>query len=311
MFSVSPWFVLAIVALWLIFPARVHAAECGAEYTVQPGDSLWRIARKCGRSVYDLAALNQLADPNRIRIGQVLALTGGHLTPNVPQKGLAMALPQYAGDVDVVRAEWYYQWTWCNAARCVPMVRSMESPPACPPVLLVGNEPNAIEPWGAPFTPEEAVNRVLAIERQCPQTRLVIGNVSADDWSGAGGWGNGADWLRVFLAGYYWATDGRPLTHAVGVHCYTLSDPAYCIKQLGQLRALFPGEMWVTEFGVVNCTPARLRRLLTYISANFAHYSAYTNRQPHTGQLWEAPPSVELVNADGSLSVCGRAYAEW
>ena len=102
-----------------------------------------------------------------------------------------MAVPAL-GDVDQLGAAWYYTWQWCAARACVPMVYKMESPPACAPVILVGNEPNAIQPAGWPVSPTLAAARVRAIERQCPEARLVVGNVAADDWSSAGGWGFGA-----------------------------------------------------------------------------------------------------------------------
>lgn len=43
-------------------------------YTVQPGDSLWAIARKAGTSVEALARINAIPDPDRIWPGQVLKL---------------------------------------------------------------------------------------------------------------------------------------------------------------------------------------------------------------------------------------------
>lgn len=45
-------------------------------YTVQPGDTLSEIAVRFGTSVSTLAALNNIANPNLIRVGQVLKLTG-------------------------------------------------------------------------------------------------------------------------------------------------------------------------------------------------------------------------------------------
>lgn len=45
-------------------------------YTVQPGDTLWSIARKYGTTYQKLAEINNLSDPNYIRDGWVLKLTG-------------------------------------------------------------------------------------------------------------------------------------------------------------------------------------------------------------------------------------------
>jgi murein DD-endopeptidase MepM/ murein hydrolase activator NlpD len=42
------------------------------EYVVQPGDTLYRIASKSGRSAADIARWNNLQDPDRLEAGQVL-----------------------------------------------------------------------------------------------------------------------------------------------------------------------------------------------------------------------------------------------
>ncbi|HUP69343.1 MAG TPA: M23 family metallopeptidase [Acidimicrobiales bacterium] len=45
-----------------------------ARYTVRTGDNLTRVASRLGVSVATLAAANQIADPNRLRAGQVLTI---------------------------------------------------------------------------------------------------------------------------------------------------------------------------------------------------------------------------------------------
>lgn len=44
------------------------------EYTVQPGDTLWSIARRFGVTVNELVQINQITDPNLIRVGQTLLI---------------------------------------------------------------------------------------------------------------------------------------------------------------------------------------------------------------------------------------------
>ncbi len=44
-------------------------------YTVQPGDTLTRIAARFGTSVSELVGLNNLANPNVLEVGQILTLT--------------------------------------------------------------------------------------------------------------------------------------------------------------------------------------------------------------------------------------------
>ena len=46
-------------------------------YTVRSGDTLSKIAASAGVDMGELARLNRIADPNSIRVGQVLALPGG------------------------------------------------------------------------------------------------------------------------------------------------------------------------------------------------------------------------------------------
>ncbi|GIW31698.1 MAG: peptidase M23 [Meiothermus sp.] len=45
-------------------------------HTVQPGETLYRIARQYNTSVEALQALNNITDPTRLRVGQVLRITG-------------------------------------------------------------------------------------------------------------------------------------------------------------------------------------------------------------------------------------------
>ena len=54
-------------------PARASAASCSNPYTVRKGDTLARIARRCGVSVASLKKLNGLSS-NTILVGQVLVI---------------------------------------------------------------------------------------------------------------------------------------------------------------------------------------------------------------------------------------------
>jgi len=55
-------------------PGPVPPAWCGQFYTVQFGDTLSGIARRCGTSVQSLMNLNGIWNPNRILVGQVLRI---------------------------------------------------------------------------------------------------------------------------------------------------------------------------------------------------------------------------------------------
>jgi len=63
---------------------RTNVAS-GETYTVQPGDSLYRIARQTGVSVADLKSYNNVADVRRLRPGMVLNLTGSSAVGGSPR----------------------------------------------------------------------------------------------------------------------------------------------------------------------------------------------------------------------------------
>jgi murein DD-endopeptidase MepM/ murein hydrolase activator NlpD len=65
-----------LLAISLLLPARA-LAQNGATYTVAPGDTLGAIANRFGVTVEELAALNGIADPNLLAVGQVLAIPDG------------------------------------------------------------------------------------------------------------------------------------------------------------------------------------------------------------------------------------------
>jgi len=283
-------------------------------YVVRPGDSLSAIARHYDTRVAALQIANGLDEASIIQIGQrltipVLPPAPQTVDPPNPRRGLAMAVLRL-DDVANLGVAWYYTWQWCTDPGCVPMVYRMENPPECAQTILVGNEPNAIAPYGWPVTPTLAAERVRAIELLCPGSRLVVGNVAADDWSSVGGTGSGRDWLTAFLAAYQ-AYARRNFHQTLGVHCYSQALAQYCLDRLAELRALYNGPMWVTEFGVLSGSAQQFDLVLQYVSAHFDRFAAYTNRQPHTGQGWELSSGVEMVQGNGSLTPVGDAYAIW
>ncbi len=71
---VSPGQVLHLTAPSTVSPAPAAAAASARSYVVQPGDTLDGIAQRVGVSVDRLAALNNLADPSLIVVGQSLAI---------------------------------------------------------------------------------------------------------------------------------------------------------------------------------------------------------------------------------------------
>jgi LysM repeat protein len=282
-------------------------------YLVAPGDDLNRIAQHFDTQVEALIYANQLSSPVVLHVGQQLTIpvlpVEQTLAPADPRRGLAMA-ENRADDLAALGVGWFYIWDWCSNPGCVPMVYWMELPPACPALLLVGNEPNAIRPYGGPISPTVAAARVRQIEFTCPQTRLIVGNVSADDWAPSGGWGSGQNWILAFLDAYK-RRSGHAFHQTLGVHCYAQTEAAYCLGRLAELRGTYAGPMWVTEFGLLSGAPDAFDSLLRYAAANFERFAAYTNRQPHTSQGWELTTGVELVGSNGMLTPIGQVYADW
>ena len=57
-------------------PAKTKTKASGATYTVKKGDALSVIAQKIGGSMANFQKWNNIMDPNKIKVGQVLKLTG-------------------------------------------------------------------------------------------------------------------------------------------------------------------------------------------------------------------------------------------
>jgi murein DD-endopeptidase MepM/ murein hydrolase activator NlpD len=78
------WLALACVLLGL-HPALLSIAQTPTPepptYVVQPGDTLFEIAQRAGTTVEELVALNQLADPDSLEVGQVLRLPSSVAAP--------------------------------------------------------------------------------------------------------------------------------------------------------------------------------------------------------------------------------------
>ncbi|AYK58489.1 LysM peptidoglycan-binding domain-containing protein [Bacillus subtilis] len=81
-------------------PAKTKAS--GATYTVKKGDALSVIAQKTGVSMATLQSLNGIKNPNFIKVGQVLKLTGSSTSsPKPSSKKTSYALP--SGVIRVTR----------------------------------------------------------------------------------------------------------------------------------------------------------------------------------------------------------------
>jgi len=61
-------------------------------YEVQPGDTVFSIARRFGTTVEAIVAANNLADPSQIEVGQVLSIPGGTSPTSTPASGSAQVV---------------------------------------------------------------------------------------------------------------------------------------------------------------------------------------------------------------------------
>jgi LysM repeat protein len=70
---VNPWYIS--VGQRLVIPeGSTPAQPGGTTYTVQPGDTLYSIAAKFGKNVWDIVVANNLSEPYWILVGQVLTI---------------------------------------------------------------------------------------------------------------------------------------------------------------------------------------------------------------------------------------------
>lgn len=99
---------LIVVLLALSFaPVAQAAGPCGDRYTVQRGDTLYRIARKCNSTVAALAQANNIRNPNRIYAGQTLIIPGGEPSPTAEARVVYFRVsPTTFKPGEVVRLQW-------------------------------------------------------------------------------------------------------------------------------------------------------------------------------------------------------------
>lgn len=67
--------VVILAAIWTCFALVRGSATASVVHVVRPGETLYHIARDYGTTVELLVALNQIDDPNRLRVGQRLLVS--------------------------------------------------------------------------------------------------------------------------------------------------------------------------------------------------------------------------------------------
>src|SRR5690625_1761229 len=74
------------------------------DYTVQPGDTLYKIAREHNAKVHEIAQANQITDPSQLSVGQTLIVPGAGSAPSSPPD-ISSGSQVVAAPVDVSGSE--------------------------------------------------------------------------------------------------------------------------------------------------------------------------------------------------------------
>jgi LysM repeat protein len=59
-----------------VAPTSQASSACGSEYVISSGDTLGKVAKRCGHSVAEIVKANAGINPNAIRVGQRIAMPG-------------------------------------------------------------------------------------------------------------------------------------------------------------------------------------------------------------------------------------------
>ncbi len=135
-------------------PGNENAGKPGY-YTVRPGDTLYRIGLEHGHSWRDLAAWNNLSDPNRIEVGQVLRVTPPAAEPvsggdGVQTQPVAVAAPVQARPLDTPTASQRAPTAGNGATAAGGGAVSPATGAAKPAATASAAEPAAAKPTQAP-----------------------------------------------------------------------------------------------------------------------------------------------------------------
>ncbi|MGB4164658.1 MAG: LysM peptidoglycan-binding domain-containing protein, partial [Bacillota bacterium] len=76
-----------LLLLVLICSVCVNAQDSPGVHIVQPGETLWSISRQYGLDVETLALVNDLSNPNSIRVGQKLIVSVSQSVEYTVQRG--------------------------------------------------------------------------------------------------------------------------------------------------------------------------------------------------------------------------------
>jgi hypothetical protein len=207
-------------------------------------------------------------------------------------------------DVDLVQAEWYYDWacTTINLkdSRYVPMSWSgawqLPLHNKYSGYLLALNEPDNAGQLN--ITPSEAAKRVKTLAGHYPAARLIVGGPSYF----------GKEWLIKFVEEL---GDYKPAGWHIHGYCEWSLTAQQIIQWFTEARAICKwGELWITEFADVGYL-GEANKLLDFVKNTswISRYAWFASRL--TGQEWYFPKhwkNPTLIQSDSTLSFIGKIY---
>jgi murein DD-endopeptidase MepM/ murein hydrolase activator NlpD len=90
-------------------PGAQRPADAGVVHVVQPGETIWRIARHYGASVEDVVRANQIADVRSVPVGTRLWIPGGDPGQGPPPR-LASLAPDQARAQALAESGLAFEW---------------------------------------------------------------------------------------------------------------------------------------------------------------------------------------------------------
>ena len=229
-------------------------------------------------------------------------------------KGLAMA-GGHPEDLDALGCDWWYAWG-CNRnslsdPRYIPMSRNFEMvdlPADYSGYLLVGNEPNVREPYGANIKVNPALCRYTKLVEAYPHAKMVVTGVSYWDII------TSEPWIKAFrdqLADY-----GLPKPYGYHLHGYQRVSTAdwnlttHIEAWWAKMHDWVGLPIWITEYGALSGGTAGLMKLTEWIKLQpyIERYAAFTNRST-SADPWSIGDGVNLVDQQGHLTPSGVYYA--
>jgi hypothetical protein len=218
-----------------------------------------------------------------------------------PRYGLAMAVVACA-DLSALNVDLYHTWgprSSCSGADFVPMLWSGLPEESLDPGysgwILVMNEPD--NPRQLNISPAEAASRMATTRAHYPNAELLCcGTLSYHP-----------DWLAEFVS--YGQLPDLWHYHAFVEGPYSVADIQ---AQLAQLHAITGGDVWITEYAVMDGDLADFQALTEWMSAQpwITVIMPYTNRQVN-GEWWAIDPRVELVSPEGGLTPTGAWFRDF